>query len=294
MNDLSEHVTEFLSDCRARGHSPYTVRAYSFAFSKYVAWARTQGVSDITQVTRPHLRAWAEQCSKELSPGGAHARLRPLRTFFLWLEREDVISANPMSRVALPRLVRKHQPDVDAKAVRKLLQAAVSGSRCPLRDAALVALMFDTGLRASEVAGIQLAHVHAARIEVHNAKGGKFRSVPVSRAALTYVRRYVQKERPETTVRELFVSPGGEAIRGPTLGKMLDRLSERAKLPHVSPHMLRRGFAVELLRGGGDVFSLQRIMGHSTLEMSNRYAQLLDDDLEGVHRAASPLRRALR
>lgn len=286
---LEQHIQDFLAYCRQKGHSKNTILAYQNALYSFQEYAKAQGIQAAEEVTRQCLRHYATAVTETLNPGGAHARLRPVKTFFLWLEADEVIAKSPMRRVSLPKLPRQILAAVGPEEIKRLLGAATS-SKYPLRDKAIVATLFDTGLRVSELCGLNLEDVHAGgKLEVRTAKGGQSRIVPISRVTLRHITRYIQAERPKSRVNTLFLTNAQTQMNRNTVSQLLRRLSKEAQIPAVSPHAFRRGFAVNYLRNSGDVFTLQRILGHATLEMTNRYAVLMTEDLKEVHRRASPM-----
>ncbi|MFC6616573.1 tyrosine-type recombinase/integrase [Deinococcus radiophilus] len=153
--DLQHHIQDFLAYGRQRGHSPNTLAAYRSALNKFAEYAAEQHVTSVSGVTRQLLRAYAAEIGGTLSPGGAHARLRPLKTFFMWLEDDEVLDRSPMRRVSLPKLPKHILPAV-TRADMGLLLAAAGESNHPLRDRAMLVLLYDTGVRASELCGIRL------------------------------------------------------------------------------------------------------------------------------------------
>lgn len=290
-DQLPQVIQEFLLDGEARGHSRATLLAYRSAFKFFTAWTTARGVTTVGEITPALLRAYASYCSEALSPGGAHARLRPVKTLLKWAHQENLIPDDVTRRMPLPKLPRDPQPAVRFDDFKKLLAAARLKSRQPLRDVALLTVLYDTGIRASEALHLTLDDVRPEGfLLIRQGKGGKSRSVPIERPTLKALRAYLQKERHDNPgTRVIFLVDDHPMSRG-ALDKVLDRLSACAGLSRLSAHAFRRGFAVQYLRNGGDVFTLQRIFGHSSLEMSNRYAQLVEDDVKAAHRRASPIR----
>lgn len=286
---LGNHIQDFLSYCRQKGHSRNTLLAYKNSLRTFEQFALARKVTTVEAVTRALLRDYADHLSEIMKPGGAHARLRPLKTFFTWLEADEVIPKSPMTRVALPKLPRKILPAVGTDDMQRLM-AAAQMSKNPLRDRAILAVLFDTGVRASELCGLCLADVQpGGRLEVQAAKGGRSRIVPISRVGMRHLSRYIQSERPQSRLDTLFLTTPQAGMTRYTVSQLLERLCHAANIQQFSAHCFRRGFAVNYLRNEGDVFTLQRILGHATLEMTNRYAVLVTEDLKDVHRRASPL-----
>ncbi|UBV43243.1 tyrosine-type recombinase/integrase [Deinococcus taeanensis] len=290
-DQLQQVINEFILDGEARGHSDNTLRAYRNAFRSFTDWMGERRIERLGQLTPSVLREYAVHCAATLSPGGAHARLRPLKTLFKWAQQEELVAQDLSRRLPMPKLTREPMPAVRFGDFQKLIGAARTRSRTPLRDVALLTVLYDTGIRASEALALTLEDVRPEGfLLIRQGKGGKSRSVPMERPTLKAIRAYVHQERHEEPVTTALFLAGDHAMSRGTLDKVLERLCECAGLPRLSAHAFRRGFAVQYLRNGGDVFTLQRIFGHTSLEMSNRYAQLLQDDVKLAHRRASPLR----
>jgi integrase/recombinase XerD len=164
-------------------------------------------------------------------------------------------------------------------------------SVCSVRDRAIVLLMLDTGLRVSEVASIRLGDLRSDGTLKVRGKGSRERMVPVGSTARQAIVRYVGQRGPGQPDDALFLGRRGEiSTRG--LQHMLRRLKGRVGVTgRLSPHSLRHTFARSYLVNGGDVFSLQRILRHTTLDMVKRYVALADVDLVTRHAAASPADR---
>lgn len=290
-DQLQQVINEFLLDCEARGHSRATLVTYRNALRFFATWATGQDVEKLKELTPTHLREYGIYCVGRLSPGGAHARLRPVKTLLKWAFQEEFIDHDVTRRMRLPKLERKEMPAVRQEDFKKLMAVAHTKSRFPLRDAALLTVLYDTGLRASEMLNLELSDIKSEGfLLVRKGKGGKSRSVPVERTTVRTIRSYIQYERHDDPGTQLLFLVDDHPMSRGALDKLLDRFCEFAGINRLSAHAFRRGFAVQYLRNQGDVFTLQRILGHTSLEMSNRYAMLVTDDLKVVHRRASPLR----
>ncbi|WP_019009560.1 tyrosine-type recombinase/integrase [Deinococcus aquatilis] len=244
-------------------------------------------------VTVRHLRAfvvWLEE--RGLAAGGIHAHVRSLKSLFGWAKREELLLTDPSVRLERPTLPGRRLPSMTNECVAKLLKAAKSTAQ-PLRDTAMLLTFFDTGIRLEELITLRRDDVKVDRGVLRViGKGDKERAVPIGTRALTAINAYVVRERSlqHAGVAELFVSRRGLPMTRSCVSLLLKRLSlvsgfERAQ---TTPHTFRRGFAVEFLRNGGDVFTLQQILGHSSLEMTRRYVNFLDEDLKAAHLRFSP------
>ncbi|KEF34854.1 integrase [Deinococcus sp. RL] len=240
-----------------------------------------------------HLRAfitWLEE--QGLAPGGLHAHVRSLKAFFGWARREELLPVDPSARLERPTLPGRRLPTMDPERVGKLLRAAKTTDQ-PLRDAAIVLTFFDTGIRLEELMTLRREDVRPERGVLRViGKGDKERTVPIGTRALTAINAYQLRERKarHPGVAELFLSRSGLPMTRSGVSLLMSRLSAEAgfERAQTSPHTFRRGFAVEFLRNGGDVFTLQQILGHSSLEMTRRYVTFLDEDLKAAHLRFSP------
>lgn len=211
-----------------------------------------------------------------------------------WAYREELLPSNPVQRLELPTLARVRLPTVDMQLAKQLLAVCKTRGQ-PLRDAALILTLFDTGVRVQELVSLCLCIedllFERGLVRVMG-KGSKELFVPIGGRAMRAVSAYLRRERApaHAGARQVFLGRSGLKLTKSGVTLRLLRLGERLDLPRsaCSPHTFRRGFAVEYLRNGGDVFTLQQIMGHANLEMTRRYVTFLDDDLKTAHLRFSP------
>lgn len=279
---------------RALRRSDHTVRFYEKAVGKLGLWMESVGHTDPSLLTRADINTfqlWLR--AQGLAEGGEHAILRGVRALLRFGVDEELLSRDVFKKVKLPKLPDEPPPAAQPEEVSALLRVARDGP-FPYRDRALIMVAYDTGLRASELVSLRVDDVDlvAGMVLVRKGKGGKQRSVPIGVKSGQSVTRYLHRERKPARdgVDALFLNREGLPLTTGGITQLLERLAKAAEIPrsHVAPHALRRGFAVQLLRGGGDVFALQQLLGHSTLEMSRRYVRYLPHDLQRVHLRASP------
>ncbi|GHF63984.1 integrase/recombinase XerD [Deinococcus metalli] len=240
-----------------------------------------------------HLRdfiVWLE--GQGLAPGGIHAHVRSLKSLFGWAHREELLTVNPSARLERPSLPRRRMATMTADAVSRLLKASKRSDQ-PLRDAAVVLTFFDTGVRLEELISLRKDDVKPEKGVLRViGKGDRERSAPIGTRALSAINTYMLRERHprHAGIHELFLNRRGQPMTRSCISILLKRLSaqEGFERAETTPHTFRRGFAVEFLRNGGDVFTLQQILGHSSLEMTRRYVNFLDEDLKAAHLRFSP------
>jgi site-specific recombinase XerD len=220
--------------------------------------------------------------------------LRSARAFWSWLRSEGIIEANPFTRIKMPKPPRKVIPAFSDLQLRALLDAIDSATPEGFRDYAIILTLLDTALRVTELAKLRMEDLwlEEGLLKVMG-KGGKERLIPVGKTVQRLLWRYINLFRPQPPNRNcdfVFLTIDGRPITRNRIEKRLARYGEKAGLKGIrcSPHTLRHTGAVTFLRNGGDVFSLQRLLGHSTLQMTRHYCELADVDVKKAHATASP------
>ena len=297
---LSDVVADYLEALRAAGRSPRTVEWYESFLLEFIRFVERAGTSaKLADLAPPTVRRWVvalKSRSPEPAPASLAGRVRTLKAFGTWVASEYELEPHPLRGLKVPKV-----PDVLVRSLRdpdilRLIAAIHAHSRFPDRDLAILLLMLDTGLRVSETATLMIRDLdlEGGRCRVMG-KGSKERVVPVGRRARKAIRRYlVASGRFGQLDGALFGRRGGGPLSVVGLQHLIQRIVAQSSLSvRCSPHVLRHTFARSFLANGGDVFTLQRILGHSpaSLEVTRRYVQLLDDDLREAHRRASPMDR---
>ncbi|MFH1725750.1 MAG: tyrosine-type recombinase/integrase [Elusimicrobiota bacterium] len=245
-------------------------------------------------VSPGHIRAYlSEEKKRGISAETIHRSYGGLRCFFKFLQRDGIISRNPMELVEKPRRERRLIRPMDPEQVRALLAQPDPKTFLGLRNKVMMLLMLDSGLRLSEVLGIRLCHVdiNGGGVVVMG-KGRKERSVPFAETLRRALRSYLGKRAKLRAGGDLlFVSRKGRRLTGRHVQIIVRRYGRQAGIEGVrlSPHTLRHTFATQYIRNGGDPFSLQAILGHSTLEMVRNYVNLASRDIMVQHKKFSPL-----
>jgi site-specific recombinase XerD len=268
--------------------------------AEFVRFLERDGQSATLAELRPaSIRRWllAVQAGhkRPLAPSSIAGRVRTVRAFGSWIAREFDLTHSPVRGVPVPRVPERIISSLRDGDVRALLRALEERSTQPDRDRAIVLLLLDTGVRLSEVAGLRIKDVDLieGRCRVMG-KGSRERLVPIGRKTRQALRRTLTRRGTVDADDALFVGPDGAPLAAHAYQQLFRRLASHSHLStRCSPHVLRHTFARAFLQNGGDVFSLQRILGHSpsSLQVTRRYVDLLDDDLRAIHRQASPVDR---
>lgn len=288
---LTTLIDEFLADGKYRNLSPSTTRMYSQTLKPFEKFCNLEEIHEVMALTATHLKKYALTLQERgIESGGIALRFRVIRAMFSYAEREEIENTRPFRKFKLPKPEKKVMKYVTFEEYEALLVAAREGKH-PLRDTAIIMTLFDTGIRVGELLNLTESDLLSSQgmLKVRGKTGG--RVVPVSRNVMKRLREYIQRERPSSPLAPLFLTSPEESMCYSSVKLMLQRNFSRAGLKYKSPHCFRRGFATRLILKGGDVFSLQRILGHTTLTMSSRYAVLNDESLKQVHLVAAPTRR---
>lgn len=297
---LRELVDEYAAALEVAGRSRRTIAWYRAYLDDFVAFASRDGRHASLQEFCPALgRRWllATQSTRArpLAPNSIAGRVRTLRAFGAWLQRELQLPTHPLAGLSPPKVPDVLVPSLSTQEMRALLAAVDNRSMDIARDRAIVLLLLDSGIRLGEFVALSIGDVDLVegRCRVMG-KGAKERVVPLGARVRRAIRISLIARGPVSADDPLFVGRRGDRLTPRAVQQLVGRLTRAAGLTRrCSPHVLRHTFARAFLANGGDVFSLQRILGHSpaSLQVTRRYVRLLDDDLRAIHRRVSPVDR---
>jgi len=229
-----------------------------------------------------------------LSGHTVNGYLRALRAFWSWAQREGFIEESPFSHVQIPKAPRKVMPTFTEEQLRRLVRAIDTSSASGHRDYAILITFLDTGVRCSELTDLRVKDVNLeARLLKVWGKGAKERMVPFGKKVQGALWKYMMSCRPPPIVPRydhVFLTCDGRPLTKDRVEAIVEHYGRKAGITgvRVSPHTFRHTFAVMFLRNGGNVFSLQRIMGHSTLDVLRIYVNMAQADIQEAHRRHSP------
>jgi len=274
----AEPISRFLDHLATeRGLSPETSRAYRDDLRQLFAYLDRNRLG-FERIDHRVLRAFLASLSGQCIAASLARKLSCLRTFYRWAEREGLVSNNPAQRLRAPKIVRRLPEVFRPEEIVALLEAADDGTPLGRRDRALFELLYSSGLRASEICGLDLSDLDVAQGLVRVVgKGNKERVVPVGRHALGALERYLESrpERGTSSGDALFLTARGRRLERRALGRRLNRTVLRAAIGrHMHPHLLRHCFATHLLENGADLRSIQELLGHASLATTQRYTHV--------------------
>ena len=316
---LEKAFKDFIEYHEIDNQSEYTLRNYRRYVGPFVEWLQSQhNITDADGIEIKHLRGWISHLQKTSNGRGAmlkdstiHLWGTNVLAFCHWLEYEGVVSDTLTKRFKLPRTEKNFIPTFTEDEVKKLFDACDDCKNCPplvrkamtARNKAILALLFDAGIRLSELVGLRLCDIDRdMRVLLVHRKGNKWQQVPVSREGFKYLHEYLTKHRKhlaelnDTTSHKedsVFLSKAGSPITIHTVQHLFKRLKERTGIDgkRVSAHNARRYMATTQLAAGRSPLDVQRQMGHSSLTMTNHYASLSVEHLQKSHEQFSTFRK---
>jgi len=220
-------------------------------------------------------------------------KLAALRTFFRYLVREGVMTANPGELVATPRQEKYLPTTLSVDEAYTLLESIQGGDRLSRRDRAILEVLYSCGLRISELTGLDVGAVDFSQALVRVlGKGEKERIVPIGQHALKALGDYLEERSAPADNEPLFLNRFDKRLTPRSVQRHLKKhLLLAGVLKNATPHALRHSFATHLLDGGADLRAIQELLGHASLSTTQKYTQVSVDHLTGVYDNAHPRSR---
>lgn len=278
-----------------RDVSPHTLRAYLGDLNDLVGYASGVGVTEPGELDVSLLRAWlARQHALGRSRATLARRTAAVRAFTRHLHRRGLLDDDPGLLLGTPKRQRDLPTALTQEEAARLLNTMEPDGPLGLRDLAVLELLYGTGVRVSELCGLDIDDLDTGRRTVRVlGKGGRERTVPVGEPAVRAVQDWLRAGRPalstESSGPALFLGVRGGRLH-PTSARRIvhDRIGEVGQVPDLSPHGLRHSAATHLLEGGADLRSVQEILGHASLQTTQIYTHVSPERLKHVHRQAHP------
>jgi len=308
-------IDDYLLDHEGGNHSPKTLEWHRTALGLMRTYfERERGITLVGEIEAADINAWFAHMRK--SPGG-HGKprsersiqtyARSARAFFHWLVRRETIGSNPFDRVTFPKVGKSLIQTIDADEFERLLLACAPphetgpiAERAAVRNRAILWVLYDTGIRVSELCGLRLADFDRKHsILTVTGKGSKERRIALGNNCLRNLLYYLDKHRPdEEELAEwgsagedhLFLSETRLPLTKNCVTLLFRRIKERAGITGklVSPHILRHSFAIRYLVLGNDPFSLQELLGHEDMTTVKNYMHMNDETIQEQKRKYSP------
>jgi integrase/recombinase XerC len=293
---MQKHIFDFLTYLRnERNVSPHTVRSYQSDLEQLSAFL---GDKELSTVDHQTLRRFiARLMQDDVKKSSIARKLSAIRSFFRYLNREGLLTNNPARLVATPRREKRLPAVLTADDALRLMNSP--GSRKPedhagmLRDRAVLETLYSTGIRASELIGMNRDDIDRNDSLVRiRGKGRKERIVPIGSKALEAIDAYLGFLTRSPEITAVFIGPSGKRLTARTVQRILENHRKQLGLQQkASPHTLRHSFATHLLESGADLRAIQELLGHASLSTTQRYTHVNLDSLMEVYDKAHPKAR---
>ena len=315
---MRDHLKAFLAYLKLNRHvSPHTVRAYESDVTQYLAWVASEKDRKISALTPADLDLTSVQSHlADLGKAGkarssVARKLSALRTFVRYLRREELIEHDPTARAVAPRRDQTLPTHLSEPEIARLIETPSTGDPLGRRDRAILEVFYASGLRLSELVGIDLEDLNlSGRMVRVMGKGGKERLLPFNQSAAAALRAWMadraaimvhgRRQKAEGRRQKadgrrpkaddpLFVNYRGTRLTGRSVDRMLRRyVALCSTRMGISPHALRHSFATHLLQRGADLRAIQELLGHSRLSTTQRYTHVNAAQLIEVYRKSHP------
>jgi integrase/recombinase XerC len=294
---MQEVFNRYINHLQAeRNVSPYTIRNYKSDLLDFFRFLKEKKVATLDEVNRQVLRDYlGHLVGRGIVKGSIARKLSAIRSFYRYLMREKLITANPIERISSPKLDRRLPLFLTLNEVKQLLEAPDPSTPQGLRDRALLELLYASGLRVSELTSLELGQINLDSNEIRVwGKGSKERVVLMGEPAAEALRNYFEQGRPKLLTAKrsnaIFLTRYGQRLPARSVQKILEHYTVKAGLKkRVHPHMLRHTFATHMLDGGADLRVVQELLGHEQLSSTQIYTHVTKKQARKVYLAAHPL-----
>jgi integrase/recombinase XerD len=297
-----ERILALYEEHLAVRHAPRTVPVYRADVGFFLSWLEERGGA-LTDVRTADLMAYQADLLAARKPDGKPYsqsfqmnRISALKSLFRFLFKRGYLLYDPAAALEYPRSeMRLPRVVLSRQEARRLVEAPDTTTYAGRRDRAILETFYATGVRVSELAQLTLSDVDTEEkvLRVVQGKGRQDRNVPLTAAAATAIERYLLEARPKMRgarhSQRLFLAPRGGRLHTSTLNDIVQLHAKKARIKrHVTCHTLRHSVATHLLRGGADIRHIQALLGHASLQSTERYTRVEIQDLQKAIRRAHP------
>lgn len=293
MKDSLEQFCAYLAT--ERNVSPHTLAAYRSDLASFSGFVLEElGPSAIPgDVGHLLIRRFLATLMKRHARSSIGRKLAAIRSYYHYLVRQGIVQQNPAELVSSPKRGKKIPYHLSIDEVTSLVEAPSGSGVLALRDKAILELLYSSGLRVSELTGLNVSSIDldSGLVKVFG-KGGKERIVPLGSHAVRAISAYLKIMPPELPGRAAFLNARGGRLTRRSVARVVDRhILRLATMKKVSPHTLRHTFATHLLESGVDLRAIQELLGHASLSTTQKYTHVNIDRLMEVYDKAHPKSR---
>ncbi len=288
---MNRFLKDFLSYLKnERGFSEHTLRAYEKDLTEFLTFIEREPLKVDIYDIRSYISYLS---SKRLQKTSISRALSSLRSFYRYLHREGYVKKNPARLISHPKLPKKLPAFLTVDDAFALVESPDGDEFIKLRDRAILETLYGSGLRVSELTGLNMEDLNLREGWLRaKGKGKKERIVPIGHKAIEALKRYISEKTGITTNSSaLFINRRGERLTSRTVHRIVIKYARLMGISGIGPHTLRHTFATHLLEAGADLRVIQELLGHASLSTTQRYTHIDAAHLIDVYDRAHPLSR---
>ena len=292
---MADYIGEYASYLRLeRCSSDNTITSYVRDVTQFCRYLEEVEETELLQCAQEHIERYiAYMTGRGKSAASVARSVASLKSFYSYLLSQGVVRSNPAKHTAAVRTERKLPQILSGKEVDLFLEQPQCVDPKGYRDHAMLELLYATGIRVSELIGLNVGDVSLHGGFIRCSSRGKERIIPLYAKAVKALSDYVKNIRPQLVInpREtaLFVNMSGERMSRQGFWKIMKYYQEKAQIDKdITPHTLRHSFAAHLLENGADLHSIQEMLGHADISSTQIYSHMVKQKLQDVYRKAHP------
>ena len=292
---MPDHIADYCRYLTEEKHAQKnTLNSYARDLNQFQTWLMANGITDLKKVKKETVNEYLQYMSgKGKSPATVTRSTASIRSFYNYMLREGRVKTNPAKAVTSQKVERKYPEILTNREVELFLEQPKCVDEKGFRDHAMLELLYATGIRVSELIGLNVEDVNLTVGFIRCTTHGKERIIPLYTAAVKALWEYMEKIRPRIIVDEnqqaLFVNMSGERMSRQGFWKIIKYYQEKAEInKDITPHTLRHSFAVHLLENGADLRSIQEMLGHADISSTQIYIHVIQKQLKDVYNKAHP------
>lgn len=281
--------------------SENSIRSYNFDLTKLFEYLEFKGIEKVSKISDSDLKKFIQLQSKSLkkddeviSDKTISRYISSFKSFFKFLESENIINSNPADLIESPKLKRNLPEVLSVDEINKILESVDLSERAGIRDRAILETMYACGLRVSELINLETNLIEfEEKLITVTGKGSKERIIPIGKYALSYIEKYINELRnfikKEKSSNYLFLNLRGGKLSRMAIWNVVSKYAHKAGIEkEIHPHTLRHSFATHLLEGGADIRIIQELLGHSDISTTQIYTHLDTTYLQEIHKTFHP------
>lgn len=311
---FKEHQESFKNHLIVTNQSKMTIDSYLHSLKQFFSWAWRKGIDDLREVTKEHIRDYQhyliayryqnrwdkDKPAQAYTPNTITLKLRSLKRFFEYLEHTYQLLYNPAVSIRMPQLGDRLPKNIITKEeAKQILHAPNTATLMGIRDKTILELLYTTGIRLEELYNLTIYDVdyQDGFLRVNKGKFAKDRILPLGSVCCKYLREYIKQVRPVLTKqnkdeRALFIGKCGRKMNKQIIPRMIKYYAKAAGIEkRVSTHTWRHTFASHLLADGADIIHVQKLLGHSTPEVTQIYTRVTPKEAKATHNRYHPRER---